>query len=176
MSITPNKGTDLGGTSVTIYGDGFYTDQTNINFGLETDFNSKTAKISYDTIIFKTWAASEGDYLIKVIVNNQDSVCNTNCTFTISSNYTPIINTILPNTVNDSNTEIVINGLNFGNDTSKIRVDIGSQNCLLNYADDSIIRCILNGLDIGDQIVQITTGNYLKEKSFRLKIKTKLLN
>ena len=151
----------MGGAEVTIYGDGFDKKTSIVYFGNDISINPQSLKISYDSIVLNTLPIYEADYFVYVNVNNQNAGCNmnTNCTFTISSNYTPLINSISPNTVNDSNTQIVISGINFGNQTDKVTVKIGNQNCLVNIIDDSSITCTLDGLDLGIQLVVVTTGN-----------------
>jgi hypothetical protein len=84
-----------------------------------------------------------------------------NCTFTTSSSYTPTITAVSPNTVSDSNTEITIDGQNFGIDSSNITVRIGDQNCLVSSVLDTQLNCTINGLSVGDQPVVVTTSIFI---------------
>lgn len=158
-SISPQLGSNKGGTLITIVGDGFNSDSTIINLGDNLFYNKLNSQIYFDKILIESKSLVDGNYLLNVNVNNQNSSCDSNnCTITISSAYTPLISSISPNIVNDSNTQVEIIGQNFGSNLSQITVKIGRQYCLASNVSDTKIDCKLNGLEVGDQPVLVTTS------------------
>jgi len=159
--ILLNSSQIQGGTSIKINGDGFNAATTNVQFGDSFNYNKLNSDISFDRIIIQSNALTDGVYLLNVLVNNQNSLCSLdNCSFTASSSYTPSISTVSPNNVTDSNTEVTIDGQNFGTDLTKVSVKIGDDNCYVSNVTDTQLKCNLDGLSVGDQTIVVTTGIY----------------
>ena len=115
-------------------------------------FYFENAQISYDKITLKT-LADNGNRTVYVFID-EINICDENCYFEFSSAKAPIISSVSPMSITDS-TEIIINGKNFVNDLSLINVTIGSQKCLVSVASDTQIKCNLDGLDLGQQILYL---------------------
>lgn len=157
LTISPNRGSENGGTQVTILGDGFDPTTTQIYFGTNNYFNRLNAKINYTLIEFNTTSDQVGIFQVHVLVNGIEAVCIDQCNFTIATSETPVVNSIAPNEIRGPNTEVVINGQNFGTNISGLIVRIGSNLCNVSEVNDTRISCILNGLSLGFQPIQITT-------------------
>ena len=89
------------------------------------------AQVAYDSLQVTTQSDLSGDYIVSVIVNGVEALCRTDCNFTINSTFTPIVESVLPSTVSDSTTQIVITGQTFGTEKSTLNVKVGKQNCTL---------------------------------------------
>ena len=128
-----------------------------------------SAQVAYDILQVTTQSDLSGDYIVSVIVNGVGALCRADCNFTINSTFTPIVQSVFPSTVSDSTTQIVITGQTFGTEKSTLNIKVGKQNCTLVSVEDTSITCsLLDGLDLGDQAIEVITGNLNAQ---RLKIR-----
>ncbi|CAF0710276.1 unnamed protein product [Brachionus calyciflorus] len=155
-SLTPTRGSNNGGTKVTINGDGFTPDSYVIignNF-----FDQKRAQITYNSIILETLPDDEKQFNVTVQNKNIDALCEGVCLFDMNSAYSPVINTVSPLTISDR-TELTLDGNNFGIDSQLVKIRIGNQNCNITSIAANRIKCILDGLDLGQQNINLNIEN-----------------
>ena len=156
-SISQNTGSLVGGTQITLLGQGFNSRTTLIQIGQNYYYNNDPSgtKVNYDSIELKTNAELEGSYEIIVTSNNVKSVCSAaNCNFAYSQAVTPTIDSVSPNRV-DSSSLISINGSNFGTNLTNVNVKIGTQSCSVSSVTNTEITCQLVGLNLGNQLVRV---------------------
>lgn len=160
-TISTNQGSLSGGTKISITGDGFSNSFTLINIGM-TSYTASKAQITYNSIDLTTLADQAGSNEILVYVNSLKSSCETtNCNFTFTSDVTPTVSSIQPTSLTTLNSQFTISGSNFGSDSSKVHVKIGSVDCILVSLVDTSIVCTLAALDLGSQSVDILVdGNF----------------
>jgi hypothetical protein len=163
--VTPNKGSILGGTLLTIYGDGFTAEYLSTNYlGSEI----KLVLNTFNLMIIEVTRESNkipGDYEILVYVNNVLAECRSNCNFTISSSdSTPNVTSISPKIFSTLNTIFTLDFSTFGiennitnqSDLSLFRVDIGQVDCVvLEILNESSLTCQLESLPLGIHDVNV---------------------
>jgi len=157
-SITPDQGSIQGGTQITLSGYGF-SQYTTIQMGsipyyyfYNTDKNNTV--ITFNSIVINTIPIDDGQYQIQVNSNGMLVDCLSSCQFNASSEITPVIDSISPTSLNSSGL-VTLNGSNFGNLVSALNITIGTQTCLVQTVSDQEITCQLDGLDIGDQTINL---------------------
>lgn len=142
---------------VTIFGDGFTTGSIVMLGSNIYDFNN--ANISYNSISFVT-QPDLGLYVIQVAVNNVESFYEKNITYEFTSGSSPTIQSVKPLSVNNE-TEMIINGKNFGNDLNLVNIMIGSENCKGLSLNSSYLKCLLKGLNLGNQTINLNVKSKL---------------
>jgi len=146
-----------GGASISINGDGFVSSKTVVVLGSSTFQANSNANIAFTSIDFETLANQDGTYETTVYVNGFQASCvNNNCGYAFTSAATPKLTSVSPNTLSDSNTLITITGDNFGSDSSKVQVSVGSEDCVVASTSQTSITCTLNKLALGNQLVLVT--------------------
>ena len=104
----------------------------------------------------------DGAYEVSVYVNGLQAVCiNNNCNYNYATSITPKISSVSPNSLSDTNTLLTINGQNFNTDASKVKVNVGAENCQVLTSSKTKITCTLNRLALGDQQVVIIVDGML---------------
>ena len=152
------NGSLLGGTNVTIIGDGF-NNQTTVIIGDNIYTNgSGGCLINYNNITLPTLPCSEKTYPIHIYVNNTKSLSNGTMTFTCSEQYTPVVTSIYPESINGSGI-ITLIGYNFGNDSSQTTIYIGNQSCVVQTVNSTYITCLIGGVETGNQSVTCNIGS-----------------
>ena len=114
-------------------------------------YNNKNASITYDSIALITNPIYESIQKINVKSNGIEAICYENCNIEFSSKTTPILNSVTPILFNQTNMTLTIKGENFGNDTSQIEVNVGAQLCDAISSNETLIQCILENLEFGNQ-------------------------
>ena len=125
-------------------------------------FNSKNVKkLTFDTIVFETIAEEEGQYDVSVLFDTNNQMLSQN--FTFSSTLAAQVIDVMPRVVSSANTKINIDGSRFAtDDISKFDVTIGDQQCQVSSFTEENIVCILQGLDLGKNFVNINIKSKLK--------------
>lgn len=159
-SITPTSGSLAGGTLLKITGKGFIRKTTSIKIGETTYFqDGLNTNITYDLISLLTNSELNNTYEVNVYSNFVQAVCLVVCNFTYSANYTPVISSISPISINSSS-QVSIKGSNFGTNISSVNIDIGGQECVIDSLNDSQLACLLNGINLGIQQINLNiNGN-----------------
>lgn len=154
-SITSTEGSLAGGAQLSVSGDGFVSSKTLVVLG-SSSYQAKTnANITYTAINLETITNQAGTYELSVFVNGEQAACINSCNYTFESAYTPKLTSVSPNSLSDSNTLITITGENYGNDSSRVHVTIGGENCQVVTAEQTSITCTLNRLALGNQPVVV---------------------
>jgi len=144
-SITPNSGSEEGGTEITINGSGFaaveqvFTVQIG-NIGETVDCTVIDQDSTYVTCItgpkHANWATGPVVVLSRIV---EESTCEGTCDFTYSSGLTPIVDTISGNTVAPGET-LQVQGSNL-DPTGSVTMTLNGIDCpILNY-DANQITC-----------------------------------
>ena len=155
ISITPNQGSIAGNTLIQINGDGFSNSLTSIILDSFNFTHYFDISITYTLIEIHTPAYANGTYELMVYVNNILALCNSSCNYTFTPENSPIVESVIPNYVNDSDTVLMIFGKSFGNDSSKVKVYIGSAQCEVLTVDFENITCKISYLELGNQLVSV---------------------
>lgn len=150
-SIDPQSGSTTGGTKITIDGDGF-TQDTFVVIG-QNVFNRNNAQIDYNSITLIT-QPDQGLQNISVYSNNKPAICSGICNFEFNSANSPVIDSVSPTTVSQR-TDLTIDGQNFDNQISLVKVKVGNQNCQVTSSTINQIMCTLDGLDLGLQNINL---------------------
>ena len=156
-AISTNQGSIAGGTLVNITGDGFVSALTLLDLDVTRYSQSlQNAQITYNSISVTTALDQAGTFEMLVHVNAIQALCeSSNCNFTFTADVTPTVNSIQPTTFTALNTQFTISGVNFGTDSSKVHVTIGSVNCAIVSVVDTSIVCTLAALDLGSQSIDV---------------------
>ena len=93
-------------------------------------------------------------YDVQVFVNNVAAICEGTCQFQYSSDATPIVSSVSPTSISDSSV-ITVNGAGFGTQSSSLDITVGKQNCVVLAVSDNVATCLLAGLALGKQNVQL---------------------
>lgn len=157
LTITQNVGSLQGGSHITITGNGFVPLTILIQIGNNFYYNkdSRGTLVKFNLITLQTYPHPEGIHEIKVTSNNLKAFClASNCYFNYSQVCTPILNSVSPNSVNSSNL-ITLTGSNLNTNLSDLEIKIGTQICVPVSVNENEITCQLNGLNLGDQQVNV---------------------
>jgi hypothetical protein len=157
-SVSPLIGSKAGGTEIIIDGDGF-TAQSLVRFinSQLNNFNRLNFKsLDYNRIVLVTLPENEGVYNLSISIGDLNNAIEClNCSFEFNSTYASIINSVTPISVDQANVEITIVGSNFDSDLNRIKVNIGQQECSVTFATETEIKCLLNGLNLGENKVTV---------------------
>lgn len=157
-SITPDQGSINGGTQITISGYGFsqyaYVQIGSIPYYYFYNNDKNNTVITFNKIIINTIPIDNGQYQVYVNSNGMLVDCLNSCQFNASSDITPVIDSVSPSSLNSSGL-VTLAGINFGNMVSTLYIIIGSQKCSVQSVSDQQVTCQLDGLDIGDQSINL---------------------
>lgn len=155
-------GSVAGGAVIEIMGYGFSQTNSYVQIGLDQNvpyyyyyYNDKNnTQITFNKITIKTRPLENGTYDVKVFDRPSTDPMKSlsDLYYTFSTAITPVLNSSSPSSVNESSI-VTLNGNNFGNDTTKLVITIGTQQCEPLTANDTEITCQLNGLNLGVQNV-----------------------
>lgn len=163
--ITPTEGSLAGGAILTIKGFGFG------NFLLVTvgSFSCRVLKSSYTTVQCETPAsayAQDVDVKVYVMISGaaQIAACETRnrrCEYSYSLTLTPNISSVEPKSMSGATT-FTITGMNFGVNTSALKVMIGSESATLISLNDSCLIVFIQNIAAGSNIVVMNHSEYGK--------------
>ena len=128
------------------------------------------SNISFNSIALKTNGEDEDlNSTINVNVNGVNAICLSDCYFEFSQDFSPKIYSVEPDNFTRLNTELNINGVNFGEEPGKVHVNIGMQNCNVTYANNTNVFCMLQALSLGPQRINVLVdGNKFIDFLFKL--------
>ena len=164
--LSQHTGSEVGGTKLTIYGDGFSSKSMTVKFG--------SADCIIDNYDYKqiTCITTEPVHKLKyaayVKVNGATAVCDGNCDFIFDWRRTLIVTKVSPLEITGPCNSFVIRGYvsgssrGFGSDKSAISVTIGGANCAVTYCEADYITCDASYIPVGkaDIVVNIRSmGN-----------------
>jgi hypothetical protein len=143
-------------------GYGFSQSSTFVQIGYDQNvpyyyfFNNdkNNTMITFNKITITTTPLAEGSYDVKVFTNNVQMKSLAFSNYTFSQAITPVLNSSSPLNVNESGVVTLV-GENFGTDLANLIITIGTQRCHPLTVNNTEITCHLNGLNLGDQNVQL---------------------
>ena len=157
-ALSPNTGSQAGGTRLTIRGDGFSnanSDNTVLVGSTECDVISS----SFDTIVCVTRASAEEAEAVTVTVGGNASEClageNTDCEYTFATDRTPVVTTASPANVSSPDTEFRFQVSRLPLSASDVTVTIGDEVCNVTAVLPQLVKCILPGIVFGSHKVVI---------------------
>ena len=172
-SISPETGSVTGGTMVTITGSGFSPVAERISV-LLGDRNCAITSSTYSVIVCVTSVSWESGGEVMVTVNGYEA--DSSATYTFSSDATPTISSVVPETgVGGSGIEII--GTNFGSDLTSVSVQILNSMgeweydsmeslCTVSAITETSITCSLPVKPAGSYVVAVhVTGLGLADTS-----------
>jgi hypothetical protein len=155
-------GSTVGGTLVTISGDGFTPANTRVIVG-SVEYTS-VATITYSQIQFVTQVPPSA-YVnqpipITILVGTNQAVCSAgSCTYTWATSATPTLASVSPTTISGPQT-LTLSGLNFAStgsiSTSDVTVTVNGQSCTAASATNSTITCNIGNIQAGTYPVVLT--------------------
>jgi len=135
-----------------IKGDGFDPYTTIIRVG-DLIFTNINATITYNSISFTTQLNKETKYRIFLKSNDVEALCYEECDLLISTINPPKINNVRFDLLKN---KFSIIGENFGDNDSKLSVNVGDQNCIITFLNVSFVVCNLEGINkLESQHIQI---------------------
>ena len=150
--VSPNKGSKMGGTEITINGTGF-SNQASEN---EVDVNGivcEVTTVSYFSIMCTLNTPGIlpiGGQQVSVKTNGFKSECTnddtTQCEFTFEESETPKVQNLLPTNISSPGQVFTITGSRFDNNSINVVVRIGDELCNITEATSNQIECTVTGL------------------------------
>ena len=149
-SISPSKGSEQGGTLLTISGKGFLNSLSNSEITQKVMIGDSICNIlstSTTSIVCRTSPkTTDGSFIVQL-----GSISQNSALFSYDSASTPSISSISPSYASTIvKTQVVISGSGFGTDKSKVSVllandKLGSYDCLVTEVTPDTIKCNING-------------------------------
>lgn len=157
--ITPSSGSVNGGTVVTLRGNGFVVNETDVTLG---DTSCEIITTTLSTVTCKTEAHAAAT--VQAVVNSQGKSATSSYTF--SSAATPVINSVSPESGFSGDT-LTITGSNL--DGSAVTVTLDDADCQVNAKSNTEIKCVLGHHASGPVAVLVDiegSGHSNVDKSF----------
>ncbi|CAF3091006.1 unnamed protein product [Rotaria socialis] len=163
-NFSPNQGSILGGTQVTISGNGFTPADTRIIIG-RIDYTSQST-ITYSQIIFTTPSVPSNLYInqaipVTILIGTNRAICSSaTCTFQWSTSDTPFVDSVTPTAI--TGTQILtLTGRNLAaNPTAAIpsntHVTINGTSCNVTSITNSTILCQISGVAAGNYSILVS--------------------
>lgn len=164
--ITPSVGSTNGGALVTINGDGF--DQSTKVIMNDLVYDSSNSQILFDSFKFIT-LPNTGEQNLFVFLNENQVEYAMNLTYEFTELKNPQITSISTNEIQQE-TNLTLNGENFGIAPSDIDLKIGDQTCEPVSLNDTNILCSIKGLEIGSHSVKLNVKSIGNANEFGEKI------
>ncbi|XP_078617899.1 fibrocystin-L-like [Branchiostoma floridae x Branchiostoma japonicum] len=164
-SISPDVGSMVGGTLLTITGSGFTSS------GIEaSDIDIRVGALkcpitehTYNQIVCETAPISQTKRSASSNIERDISItmttgggpvnfaCSSNCSYTYSESATPRVTDVQPTDVSGAVTQLAINGSLFGTDPSKVSVSVDGDDvkCNITTITDDYIECDLGPVRVG---------------------------
>ena len=157
QSISPTTGSQMGGTILTIRGDGFSPD-LNQTSGEIAGAPCKILSISYTQIQCRTPAKNASQALAVVVkVNGMESNCDSNvgCSFTYSAAKTPKVDSVTPSAIVGSENIIRMYGSGLPSRAVDLEVKIGSTSCVVRSSSQYSASCRVGSVVAGKHDLKI---------------------
>ena len=156
-SVSPQAGSLMGGSIVTIKGDGFSPNlnQTEVQIA---GTPCKILLISYTQIQCQTTAKNASQALAVVVkVNGMESNCGSSvgCSFTYSAAKTPKVDSVTPSAIVGSHNIIRMYGSGLPSRASDLDVVIGNTSCTVTYSSQYSASCRVGSVVAGKHDVKI---------------------
>ncbi|XP_052830942.1 fibrocystin-L [Octopus bimaculoides] len=157
-SISPNKGSTFGGTTISIAGAGFVHEKSSVEVTIGYE-RCDVKSVSYTYVLCVTPKGTAGQSppprLQLLVVNGNrkvPTVCkiSKNCTFTYDDSLTPVVTSASPINVTGSGVELTINGNKFGNEPRKIHVETAGVSCKVTTVKNNEIKCSTGDIPAGN--------------------------
>jgi hypothetical protein len=166
LQFFKHLGSSEGGTTIVISGDGFSDGSLVQLSGIS--YTRTNANISYNQISLITKLSPVGVNSLSLYVNGIKALCSSSsCDYEFSSQVAPTLSLISPTSISDA-AIVTISGTQFGSDSTKLSVKIGTETCSVTYSTSNSITCSLTGLRVGSQLVIVNlqgVGNAIQLSS-----------
>lgn len=96
----------------------------------------------------------EGLYNVTVKVNDLEAIYESVNTYEFTSERSPVILSVSPLNISDP-TQLILKGRNFVTNQSEIKIKIGAEICEVLSSNLTDIKCLLNGLNLGSQKIDL---------------------
>ncbi|KAH9512877.1 Fibrocystin-L, partial [Bulinus truncatus] len=165
QSISPSKGSNAGGTLLTINGDGFQGDANSVSVEL-TSLSCLIKSVTYTKVICETRcesACNSGNQTVSLKVGDGSfpAVCDPSvCLFTSLDEYTAVLSSISPSEVSNESTVLTIIGSNFNTSVDNLLVKIGGQDCpIKDNIENNQFTCTIGRLPVGANDIKVYVGD-----------------
>ncbi|CAF3592631.1 unnamed protein product [Rotaria sordida] len=155
-NVSPLQGSIVGGTQVTITGDGFIPDDTRVIVG-SIEYTS-LATITYSQIQFIT-QQPPSSYIdqtipIRILIGTNQAVCSSgSCTFNWTRSVTPYLTSVSPTSINGPQT-LTLTGQNLeatgSISSANTHVTVDGQPCNVTSVSNSSITCAIGNTQVGN--------------------------
>ncbi|XP_013405337.2 fibrocystin-L [Lingula anatina] len=158
-SVQPSEGSLAGGTELIITGDGLIGvagSAPTVSVGDYGGVYCDVTSSSYTEIRCLTRASTPYTGNVSVTLGvpggQVPAACAApSCEFTFSNNSTPILYSVVPQTVSGDNTLMRINGSGFGNNSAGVVVTLGDGVCTVRVIRDDYLECNMSAVSAGNQ-------------------------
>lgn len=151
-SVSPHTGSMMGGSILTISGNGFSPNPDVKIGGAQCQILSS----SYTQIKCQTTASSTSQSLPVVVrVQGVESYCATSCMFTYSAAETPRVDSITPSAIVGDDNTIRIYGSGLPSKVSDLHIKIGDTSCSITSSSEYSASCRVGSVVAGTHDVKI---------------------
>lgn len=152
QSVSPQTGSLMGGSILTINGDGF-SPNPDVRIG---GAPCQILSSSYTQIKCQTAATSTSQSLPVVVrVHGVDSYCASSCMFTYSADKTPRVDSLTPLAIVGDDNTIRIYGSGLPGKASDLDIKIGNTSCTVKSSSQYLASCRIGSVVAGTHIVKI---------------------
>lgn len=152
QSISPQAGSMMGGSILTINGDGFSPNPDVKVGGAPCQILSS----SYTQIKCQTAASSTlQSFPVVVRVHGMESYCTSSCMFTYSAAKTPRVDSLTPSAIVGDDNIIHIYGSGLPSKTSDLDIKIGNTSCTVTSSSEYSASCRIGSVVAGTHDVKI---------------------
>ncbi|CAF4567828.1 unnamed protein product, partial [Rotaria magnacalcarata] len=163
-NFSPNQGSILGGTQVTINGNGFAPANTRVIIGI-IDYTSQST-ITYSQITFATPSVPSNLYInqaipVTILIGTNRAICpSATCMFQWSTSDTPFVDSVSPTAITGTQM-LTLTGRNLAaNPTAAIpsntHVTINGTSCNVTSITNSTILCQISGAAAGNYSILVS--------------------
>lgn len=155
QSVSPQTGSVVGGSILTITGDGFSPNPVVQMDGAPCQILSS----SYTQIKCQTAARNASQALPVVVkVNGMESSCASSCTFSYSAAKTPRVDSVTPSAIVGDDNTIRVYGSGFPSSASDLKIKIGTTSCIVTSSSQYSASCQVGSVVAGKHDLKILVG------------------
>lgn len=163
-SISPLKGSLMGGTTITITGTGFPLSLHNSSVNVGHNLCRITSS-SYNSIKCQTLPSNVPKALpVSVRLGKTESLCvlDVGCTFLYANEQTPRVDSVVPATLSGPSNLIRLYGSGFPTNISEVNVKIGNVLCRVMSSSQYAVECRVGAIIAGKHaiMVHVTSKGY----------------
>lgn len=160
-NVTPSSGSEGGGTTLTLTGDGFSETLAGNTVIIGTSVSCKVKTAAYKTLTCVTEASSssEAKDVITETGGVKSSCSQASCKFTFSSSVTPLVSEAQSTNVTGVDHILTLLGSGYGTTQADVSVTVGEVTCVITELLDGSIKCRIPGASAGQHAIKVHHNN-----------------